>query len=78
MINWVTELFAPVCLIAARIAAWGTESNALEASHATSATTFLEDNFWITRSLILFMASAVDRPGIPPKRFCLRALYILA
>ena len=69
-ISWITDFFAPVCSIAARIAAWGTESNALEASHATIATTsFLDDSFWITRSLMLFMASVVDRPGIPPKRF---------
>ena len=65
--------------MAARIAVCGTESKALDALQATrEMTLLLEVNSWIMDSLMLLMASAVDRPGIPPKRLGGRDLFILA
>ena len=57
----------------------GTDSKALDASQATRATTlFVDDNSCIMDSLTRLMASAVDRPGIPPKRLGGRDLFTLA
>ena len=65
--------------MAARIAVCGTESKALDASQATRETSlFVDDNSCIMDSLTLLMASAVDRPGIPPKRLGGRDLFTLS
>ena len=73
----MTDFLAPDWVIAAMIAECGTVSKAFDASQATRATIlFLDASSWMTASLTLEMASAVDRPGIPPKRFGGRDSFI--